>query len=149
MVCAESSLYAFNNGKLYRMDGATKNTFFGQYNDSYITRVFNQNLIEKKTFQSITEVSSAVWDCPDIYTNQLSYGTTVQRSNLITQDFKPLESTYNASFLGDINSIGGIGNGDELKGNFIVIKFRAQNATGQVHISSVLLYFIDSPYTSR
>jgi hypothetical protein len=149
MVCAENILYAFNNGKLYRMNGLTKNTFFGQYFDPTITRVFNQSLIEKKTFESLTEVSNVIWDCPDIYTNQVSYGTTAQSSNLITQDFVRLESTFNAAFMGDINSIGGIANGDQLKGNFIVIKFRAQNATTLVHFSAVLLYFIDSPYTNR
>jgi hypothetical protein len=123
------------------------NTFYGQYFDSTITRVFNHALIQKKSWMSLTEVSNSIWDCPVIYTNYLSYGTTTQQSNLITQDFADIESTYSASFLGDQNSIGGL-YGDVLKGNLIVIKFRAPNATTLKTLTAINLYYIDSPFTN-
>lgn len=151
IVCAENVLYSFRNGKMYIHDatGANQyNKFYGVYHDPIITRVFNAGLIEKKSWMSVTEVSNTIWDCPEIYTNQFSYGTTPQQSNLITQDFVQLESTYSASFWGDTNSIGGL-MGDSLKGNLIVIKFRAPNATNLVTLSAINLYWIDSPFTNR
>jgi hypothetical protein len=106
MVCAENTLYSFYNGVLYKHEGAAQNTFYGQVFDSEITRVFNHNFIEKKTFLAVGEVASTIWDCPQIYTNMVSYGSVVQQSSLIIQDFDRLESTFNANLLGDINSIG-------------------------------------------
>jgi hypothetical protein len=148
IVCAENTLYSWSNGKMYIHDNTSSyNTFYGQYFDSTITRVFNHALIQKKSWMSLTEVSNSIWDCPVIYTNYLSYGTTTQQSNLITQDFADIESTYSASFLGDQNSIGGL-YGDVLKGNLIVIKFRAPNATTLKTLTAINLYYIDSPFTN-
>jgi hypothetical protein len=149
MVCAENVLYSFYAGVLYSHNSPTKNLFYGATYESSITRVFNQNLLQKKTFISQTQVGNICWDCPVIYTNQVSYGSTVQQSNLITADFKRLEADFSASFLRDINSIGGLITGDIMKGNFIVIKFRAQNATGLVTLSAVLLEYLDSPHNNR
>jgi hypothetical protein len=148
IVCAENTLYSWSNGRMYIHDNTSAyNTFYGQYFDSTITRVFNHALIQKKSWMSLTEVSNSIWDCPVIYTNYLSYGTTPQQSNLITQDFADIESTYSASFLGDQNSIGGL-YGDVLKGNLIVIKFRAPNATTLKTLTAINLYYIDSPFTN-
>jgi len=151
IACAENVLYSWRNGKMYIHDQTspgTMNRFYGVLYDSTITRVFNSGLIEKKSFESLAEVANQVWDCPTIYTNSYSYGTTLQASNLVLQDFVKLESTYNAAFLGDVNSIGGL-YGDELKGNFIVVKFRATNPSNLASLSLVSLYFIDSPFTNR
>lgn len=152
IICAENTLYSFRNGRMYIHDVVTAggmNKFYGIYYDPTITRVYNAGLIEKKSWLSLTEVASAVWDCPVINTNNMSYGSTPQLSNLIVQDFENIESNFSASFLGDQNSIGGISDGDVLKGNLIKIKFRAPNATSLVTFSAVNLYFIDSPLTNR
>lgn len=153
IICAETTLYSWRNGKMYIHDQVSgsngMNTFYGTYFDPLITRVFNGGLIEKKSWISLTEISNVVWDCPSIYTNYLSYNNVVQQSNLITQDFANIESTYSASFLADGNSIGGIVNGDTLKGNYIVIQFRAQNAINLVDLAGINLYYIDSPFTNR
>jgi hypothetical protein len=125
------------------------NKFYGTYYDPTITRVLNAGLMEKKSWISLTEVASRVWDCPEITTNTMSYGSTPQQSNLITQDFVDEESNFTASFLSDQNSIGGIGNGDSLKGNLIKIKFRCPNATSLVTFSAVQIAFLDSPFTNR
>jgi hypothetical protein len=151
IVCAENVLYSFRNGKMYIHDVITAggmNRFYGTYYDPTVTRVFNAGLIEKKSFLSLTEVASTIWDCPEITTNVMSYGTTPQQSNLITQDFVDEESNFSASFLGDVNSVDGL-YGDTLKGNLIKIKFRAPNATSLVTLSAVNLAFIDSPFTNR
>lgn len=151
IVCAENTLYSFRNGRMYIHDqtaAGTMNKFYGISYDSTITRVFNAGLIEKKSWMSLTEIANSIWDCPAISTNYYSYGTTVQQSNLISQDFADIESTYSAAFWGDQNSIDGI-LGDVLKGNLMVIKFRATIPNSLSTLSIINLYFIDSPYTNR
>lgn len=151
IICAENTLYSFRNGIMYIHDqtsAGTMNRFYGVSYDSFIKRVFSAGLIEKKSWISLTEVSNQIWDCPEIYTNTISYGSTPQQSNLVTGDFENFESNYSASFWGDTNSIDGI-LGDVLKGNLIVIKFRATNPTSLSTLSAVNLYFIDSPLTNR
>jgi hypothetical protein len=151
IVCAENTLYSWRNGKMYVHDQTgfgTMNRFYGVQFDSYITRSFNAGLIEKKSWMSLTEISNSIWDCPAIYTNYMSYGTQKQESNLVPEDFADIESTFSASFWGDTHSIGGL-LGDVLKGNLIVIKFRATNPNSLSTLSAVNLYFIDSPFTNR
>jgi hypothetical protein len=152
IICAENTLYSFVNGKMYIHDqvaAGTMNKFYGVEYDSWVKKVFNAGLIEKKTFISQTQVANSIWDCPEIYTNSMSYGDTPQQSNLISQDFENLESNYSAAFLGDINSDGGIANGDVLKGNYIVVKFRATTPQDLSTLTVINLAFIDSPYTNR
>lgn len=152
IICAENTLYSFRNGRMYIHDVTTANgmnKFYGIYYDPIITKVFNAGLMEKKSWLSQTQVASQIWDCPEIMTNVMSYGSTPQRSNLITQDFLNEESNFTASFQSDQNSIGGIGDGDSLKGNLIKIKFRCPNATSLVTFSAVSIAFEDSPYTNR
>src|SRR5690606_3692789 len=101
----------------------THNNFYGEPYESYITKVYNANITQKKTFISITEVANFIWDCPEISTSMpSSMPGYKQESNLITQDFVELEGQFSASFLADMNSIGGIVDGDVLKGEYIKIK---------------------------
>lgn len=148
IVCAENVLYSFRNGKMYVHNNTTSycNFYSVQYEPS-ITKVYNQNLLQKKTWISLNEVASRIWDCPEIYTGLTSILTIKQQSNLITQDFVELEGQFSASFLKDINSIGGIANGDSLKSEYIVIKFRVpkESAGSFATLSLVSVKFIDSP----
>lgn len=151
IVCAENTLYSWVNGLMYIHDqtsAGAMNRFYGVSYDSFIKRVFSAGLIEKKSWISLTEVCNHIWDCPEIYTNSMSYGSTPQQSNLVTEDFEDFESNFSASFWGDINSIDSI-LGDVLKGNLIIIKFRATSPNSLATLSAVNLYFIDSPLTSR
>jgi len=152
IVCAENTLYSWVNGRMYIHDVMTAgnmNKFYGVSYNSSITRVFNAGLIEKKSWLSLTEVANSIWSCPVIYTNYYSYGSIVQQSNLITSDFANIESNYSASFLNDTNSIGGLINGDSLKGNLIVIQFLATNPNSFSTLTAINLYFIDSPFTNK
>ena len=95
------------------------------------------------------ETGNTIWSCPAISTQMNSYGSTPQASVLIEADFKVLESEYHASFLRDSNSIGGLLNGDTLKGGYIVIKFEKSNANTFVYLNSATTKFIDSPLNNR
>jgi hypothetical protein len=117
--------------------------------DSSITPVFNAQGIMKRSFKSITEVATDVWDCPLIYTNVMSYGTQRQESNLIPADFETKESNFTAAFRHDVWSIGGLINGDDLKGNYMAVQLRKQNASMLTNLAFVAVHYIDSPLLTR
>lgn len=126
MVTLGTTLIAFKNGQLWTHDDDNHyNNFFGVQYNSYITPVFNKLELDKKTFIAVEEIASQAWDCPEIITGSNAYGSTKQISNLIVEDFEELEGNFNAAFLGASNSIGGIINGDSLKGNLMSVQFRA------------------------
>jgi signal peptidase I len=141
---------SFKDGQLYTHDNPAYNTFFGQpAADSSITLAFNQNPLDKKTFMSVGEVASQIWDVPVIKTDINSYGTTKMESNLVDDDFVELEGTYEAPVLRDVNSIGGILEGDSMKGKYMTMKFRAKTPTSLVSLNLLSLKSINSPLNNR
>jgi hypothetical protein len=151
IISAEEDFYTFLNGQLYFHDNnPNTNTapycnYFGVQYPCYVKTVFNQNLIEKKTFISIAELASQIWEAPLIYTNQYTYGTTRQQSKLIPANFATLEGLFETSFMRDINSPGGWINGYTMKGSYLGIQLQVTNPTGLVWISEVKLKYITSP----
>jgi hypothetical protein len=151
IVCCENLLMSSINGQWYTHDNTSAYAnFYGTQFPCTITVPVNDNLIEKKTFLSLEEVSSQVWECPSITTNLMSYGNTPQQSNLVAEDFAALESTFNASFWRDANSQAGQFNGSAtLKGNLIIIQFQVTNPANFVHLSDFSVTYIDSRRTNR
>ncbi len=149
MVCAEDVLYAWLDGNLYVHNSNTYCNFFGVQFDAYIDVPFNQNLIEKKTWISLTEIANSIWECPLIYSNVMSYGTQRQETNLKTGEFRILEQMPSASFKRDIHSRGGKINGSSIKGNYIVIRFQVTNAAEFVYLSAISVKLLDSPLTTK
>jgi hypothetical protein len=141
-------LISFKNGHLYTHDNTTYNNFYGVQYDSYIKPVFNDNTLVKKSYQAITEVSNRVWDCPEIKTSLVDYGST-QQSNLVADDFEDLEGQYHACFLRDENSVGGVMDGNPLKGGYISIKFRVQNASELSVLNTVSVKYILSHLNNK
>ena len=78
-----------------------------------------------------------------------TYGSTPQVSLLKEANFRVLESNYHSNFMRDINSNGGLINGSELKGNYIIIKFRKLNANQYYFLNLVSVNFIDSPLNKQ
>lgn len=146
IVCAENVLYSFRNGKIYKHTSSVTNNFYGIQYESTVDKVYNQNISQKKTWISINQVASDIWDCPEITTSIISVGNTKQESTLITQDFTLLEGQYSASFLKDMHSVGGLIEGDTLKGEYIKIKLRMpkERATTLKTLTSIIIKFIDS-----
>lgn len=137
MVALGNLLISFKNGGLYTHDNTTYNTFYGTAYNSEVQVVFNANYPVKKTFKAVTQMSSSVWECPLIYTDLESYAGQRQESNLLAGEFEKKENGYHAGFLRDQHSIGGISNGDELKGNLVVVKFRKINAINFIDLRLV------------
>jgi hypothetical protein len=144
-----NTLFSFKNGQIWAHTNTTYCNFYGSQYEASITTVFNQVNINKKTWISISETANTAWECPLIYTQMMSYGTQRQESSLVESDFSTLESTYNASFLKDSYSPGGIINGNSLKGGYIVIKLKKSNANSFVYLNNVGVKYIDSPLNNR
>lgn len=150
MVCLDTLLIAFKNGETWKFtEDGDRCRFFGTLYDASITTVFNDSSLEKKTWQSITELASDVWECPEIYGNVMSYGTTRQQSKLIPQNFSRLEGDWQSSILRDENSQGGLINGGTIKGNYLVIKFLKQNASSLIYLNGVSVKYATSPLTVK
>lgn len=150
MVTLGKLLITFKNGQLYTHDSVVYNRFYGIDYPSYIKVAFNQNsAAEVKSFLSLEEKATGIWECPEITTSVKSYGTTPQQSNLIVSDFDEEEGRYIANFKQDVNSIGGLINGDDLKGSWIIIKFQATNAQSLITLNNIILRYLDSPLTNR
>ncbi len=146
----EDKIYTWKDGALWKHDNTTDYCkFYGINYEASITVVFNLNFLEKKTWESITELASAIWECPVIAGNVYSYGSTLQQTMLGEYDFAILEDNFHAAILRDINSIGGIINGDVIKGNYLVVKLVKQNAQDLIWLSEVSMMFKDSPLTNR
>jgi hypothetical protein len=146
---ASDITFSWKNGQLYRHDSDTRCNFYGLQYGVDATFVFNDNLAQKKTWQSITEISSNIFACPSIYTNSLSYGSQRQESTLVEAEFVKYENNPSASLKRDSNSIGGKVNGDFLKGNIITIKFQKLSASAEITLSELLVQYADSPLTTR
>jgi len=146
---AEDIVYTWLGGELWRHNNNVMCNFFGYQFSCSITMVFNINLLEGKTPESLEEIASSVWACPEIRTNVTSYGTQKQESELLATDFGEYESKFKSAFFRDIHSIGGLINGDFLKSNWCVIKFEKLNASSVISLSEVSLMFKDSPLNIR
>lgn len=143
---AEEKIVAWKEGSLWIHDNTNEYcNFFGVQYDCNITLPFNRNQIEKKGWKGLVEQSNVIWECPEIYTQVMSYGDVPQESNLIQQDFRLKEGMFHVSFKRDINSIKGINNGDRLKGSFIVVKFQPTDSSIFVFLTSISIKFLDSP----
>jgi len=145
-----TQLFTFKNGGIWLHSViAPYCNFYGTQYSASITTVFNTGALDKKTYISLMETANTVWATPEIFTQMNSYGTTPQQSQLLASDFQVLESEYHASFLRDSNSIGGLLNGNTLKGGYIVIKFEKTNANTFVYLNSATTKFINSPLNNR
>lgn len=152
IICAGNRLISFYGGRIYKHTNTSQYAnFYGVQYDTEIESPFNDYLLDKKTWEALTEISGDVWVCPSIYTNVDSYkipSPQRQESVLIIQDFKQLEQDWHADFLRDSNSIKGLLSGDFLKGNYIVIKFMAKDSSKFSYLSEISVKYIGSALTA-
>lgn len=145
-----NTFVTFSGGEIYTHDDNVHyNRFYGIDYPSFIKVVFNQNPTIKKSFVAVTEEASTIWACPEIETQIKSYGNVPQQSSLVEESFEDEEGQYNAALRMDSNSIGGIINGDDLKGKYCIIKFYVGNATNLVILTYAQLKSIESALNSK
>jgi hypothetical protein len=149
-VCANDIIYSWNGGNLYKHDNTTNYCqFYGVNYGADITVVFNENLLEKKSWNAISEVASGVWYCPVIYSNVMTYGTQRQQTSIVDAEFTLLEGMPSAAIKRDANSPGGKVNGNFMKGNWLAVKFRRENAQNLITLSELSIRFTDSQKTDK
>ena len=138
MVAYENKLATFKNGNLYIHDSSTQNNFYGTQYSSSITFVFNKDNIVKKTYNSLTIDATDYWTSPTMGNVNTSLG---QSSNIVSSDYEIHEGLYHAALQRDNNSLGGVINGDYLKGTWTEIKL-TNSATSLVYLSGIYLGYI-------
>jgi hypothetical protein len=141
MICAENLLISWKNGQLYTHDSATKNNFYGVQDKSSITLTFNEKNILKKTFDYITIDANDTWDSATIGDVNTSLEQT---SNLVSSDYELHEGFRHAALLRDSKSLGGVIEGDYLKGTWVEVKLN-NSATNLVYLSGLYLGYQMSP----
>jgi hypothetical protein len=150
MVCLDTLLIAFHNGETWKFTtDAPRCNFFGVQYGAYITGVFNDNGLQKKTWQSIAQLANDTWEIPLMYTNINTYPGQRQESKLIPDNFTKLEGQPTSAIRRDIHSPGGWNNGNYLKGSYLVIKLVKQNASSLIYLNGISIKYVDSPLTTQ
>ena len=138
----EGSMITFRNGGLYLHDNTSNyTTFYGTQYAASITFVFNEQGLMKKDFNAITlDSAPSAWTSPSTNDIQTSLG---QNSNLVTSDYEINEGFYHAGFMRDFNSLGGLINGDYLKGAWMQIKL-SNTSNNLVYLSGLYVNYTPS-----
>jgi hypothetical protein len=135
--CVENTVVSWKDGGLYLHDSATRNTFYGVAYPSEFSVSFNMQNMLKKDFNSITQDSSALWTSATSSDIATSLG---QVSNLVASDYEINEGFYHAAFMRDGNSIGGLVDGNYLKGSWIHVKL-SNTSTNFVYLSGLYMNY--------
>ena len=133
---ANNVIISWNNGVLYVHNNTTQNTFYGVNTPSVITFVFNSLDVIKKTFDYVGVNSNDYWVSNIIGDVNTSLG---QKSNVVVGDYELIEGMYHASLSRDSNSLGGVNDGDYLKGTWIEMTFRQNSGTNFVYLSGLYI----------
>jgi len=143
-------LITFKDGQLWKHTSSVPHcNFYGDQYDCYIDIVFNDTPLDRKTFSAIMQTASSPWYCPSIKSQVNTYGSTPQQTYINEARFNLQEGQYNSAILRDINSSGGLINGDTIKGNYLIVRFQKGNPTGFNFINTVSLKYITSPLNVR
>jgi hypothetical protein len=155
---ANEMIYTWLNGGLWKHNNQNEYcSFYTNPNNASLTIVFNNNLITKKSWNSVNEIATDIWEVPEMYTNSYSYGTPgfgppapqVQQSNLVAAEFTFLEGNPSTAIKRDSNSPGGKINGNFMKGNYLVMKLQKSSAQSLVTLSEISVRFTESPLTAK
>lgn len=147
---ANDIVYTWKDGDLWKHNNTTDYcNFYGTQDDASVSVVMNNNLLTKKSWNSLNEIASDVWEVPEMYTNSYSYGTQPQQSNLVPAEFTILEGNPSTAIKRDVNSPGGKINGNFMKGNYLVLKLQKTSAQSLVTLSEISVRFTESPLTAK
>ena len=137
----------YNDGIMWEHNSSNNyNSFYGTSYDSIVQLTYNGTPSLVKSFIGLMEQSNTVWypSSNVISSKETAITTSLgQTSNLLADDFTRKEGVWFSSLMRDIESPGGINDGDDLKGNWI--KFRlVNNPTERVSLLSADLTYIPS-----
>jgi hypothetical protein len=137
----EGRIVSFRSGNIYVHDDAVNyNRFYGTQYSASITFIFNEQGVIKKDFNAITQDADTPWTSP---TNGDITTALGQSSNLVASDYVKYEGLYNAAFMRDANSLGGVIEGDYLKGVWMQVKL-SNSSTNLVYLSGLFVNYTPS-----
>jgi hypothetical protein len=138
----ENSTITFKNGGLYLHDNTSNYaTFYGTQYPASVTFVFNEQGLMKKDFNAISLDSyPSAWTSASTSDIVTSLG---QNSNLVSSDYESYEGFYHAGLMRDSNSLGGVINGDYLKGAWMQIKL-SNTSNNLVYLSGLYMNYTPS-----
>jgi len=137
----EGRIVSFRSGNIYVHDDAVNyNRFYGTQYSASITFIFNEQGVIKKDFNAITQDADTPWTSP---TNGDITTALGQSSNLVASDYVKYEGLYNAAFMRDANSLGGVIEGDYLKGVWMQVKL-SNSSTNLVYLSGLYVNYTPS-----
>jgi hypothetical protein len=138
----------FLDGKLWKHDSNTYCNFYGDQYPAYIDVVFNDNPLDRKTYQAINQTGNTIWFCP-LITSQATTGNVTQQSSLSEARFSLLEGQYSSAILRDSNSPGGLINGQTMHGNYLIVRFQKNSAGSFFFLNTASLKYINSQLNVR
>lgn len=146
IVCAEETIMYWLNGGLFIQD-ARQNGKYCTYSETLhpmvIRTAFNVGPDMKKEFLSLSYHSNTglIWNAPGIGDVNTALG---QRSNMVDSDFEFREGMYHGAFWRDADSVGGLINGDFLKGLWLDLTLQ-HNSANFNFINEIYLNWLQSP----
>jgi hypothetical protein len=140
---------SFLDGEIWRHNSTDYCNFYGTLYPIKIEVVFNDQPLDRKTYTAITQLSNDRWYCPSIKSQLVSYSNTPQETSLSPARFTFLEGQFSSAILRDANSIGGIINGDIMKGNYLIVLFQIDTPSDFYYLNTVSLNYINSPFNAR
>jgi hypothetical protein len=147
--CLNNTYITFKDGNLWTHDTGPYCNFYGVQYGAYVDVAFNDRAIDRKTYLTIFQTSNDVWYCPSITSQLNTYGSTKQQSQIVAARFVELEGQYTSAILRDINSPGGLINGQTMHGNYLVVRFQKDSASNFYFLNTVSLTYVNSPLNQR
>lgn len=147
--CLNNTYITFKDGNLWTHDTGPYCNFYGVQYGAYVDAAFNDRAIDRKTYLTIFQTSNDVWYCPSITSQLNTYGSTKQQSQIVAARFVELEGQYTSAILRDINSPGGLINGQTMHGNYLVVRFQKDSASNFYFLNTVSLTYVNSPLNPR
>jgi hypothetical protein len=134
-------LYTFKNGQIYlhQNNSSSRNNFYGTQYKTIVDLPFNQQVSFVSTFESMSiqsnmlmittadGVETSLGQISDLVASDFTKATLVDGATTVT--INSVEGVYSASFLRDKNSVGGILNGNVLKGNYLLVELISTEST--------------------
>lgn len=116
----------FKDGKLYKHnENVTYNNFYGGQYSSIIEFIANENPSAVKFFLGIEEESNGKWKMPR------GSNLNGQVTSLIDEDFEDIEGVFWAALFKDENSIGGLLEGEDMRGHGLSVRLQNDKTTFQ------------------
>lgn len=136
-------LITFKDGDLYIHDSPVRNNFYGIQYISQFEIAANDVVSDRKVIESSALESLQAWETTaKVEPNAMrpvGQITTIKKGKYLMK-----EGQFFSEFQGDINSLGGIINGDKLRGEYFLITY-TNDSTDFTELYCVNISFVDSP----